>query len=94
MTKEQAEVKLGLMPLNTNVTVSYEPDMESGAPMLTFAYPTVPGPGQSTIQIPLAPNSTNLANVVANLPLNAADRLASLAIMLSPSLPGDEVTPP
>lgn len=93
MNKEQAEVKLALMPLLTTVEVSYAEDMESGAPILQFFYNNIPGPGQTTIQIPLVPNSTNLADVVANLPLAAEDRLACVAVMLAPSQPGDEQLP-
>jgi hypothetical protein len=83
MTKEQAETKLSLLPLTAAVTVYYE--MISDAPYLAFEY-GLPGGGAGTISIPINPTETNLGNLVDNLPLANADRLAALAIMLSPSL--------
>lgn len=82
MTKEQAEIKLALMPLTAPVIVSYQPDMEDETQQrLTFT--TTNG----NIQVPLAPGEIHLETVVNNLPLAASNRLACLAIMLAPALP-------
>lgn len=84
MTKEQAETKLALLPLLTTVDVSYG---EPSDPGLIFHYINIPGPGETTIQIDLAPSETQLGDLVNNLPIAPANRLAALAIMLVPPLP-------
>lgn len=88
MTKEQATTKLSLLPLLVPVTVEYG-ENDDGVPMLDFSYPTIPGPGDNVIQVSLAPTEQQLKDLVANLPIAPVDRLASLAIMLSPpQVPG------
>ncbi len=82
MTNEQATTKLSLLPLLVPVTVAYSTNSED-EPVLEFSYSNVPGPGESAIQVGLAPSEQQLKDLVANLPLLPADRLASLAIMLA-----------
>jgi hypothetical protein len=86
MTKEQAEVKLPMLPLIYPVEVSYGQGM-SGEPVLQFSF-TRGGLGMSTLQVPLLPNEAQIQSIVFDgLPLAHADKLASLAIMLSPPQP-------
>jgi hypothetical protein len=53
-------------------------------PVLQFTYQNIPGPGETNFQMGLSPSDENMKDLVNNLPLAAADKLASLAIMLSP----------
>jgi hypothetical protein len=85
MTKEQMETKLSLLPLLTVCTVDYtEAD---GSPQIQIRYSTIPGPGTAAIGINLDPSEEQLQDVANYLPLNAADRLAALAILLATPLP-------
>lgn len=84
MTKEQADARLAVLPLTSPVTTYY--DTIDDAPYLTFEY----NGGLATISIPINPSLTNLQDLSLNLPLNSGDRLAALAILVAPALPGDE----
>lgn len=92
LTVEQAQLKLSLMPLLTTVDVTYSTDMETEEPVLQFQYANIPGPGMTTIQVPLSANTLALAGVIPNLPItnDPATRLACVAIITSPPLPGNE----
>lgn len=83
MTREQARTKLDLLPLLISVSVEYSTNMDDD-PVLEFSYHNIPGPGESVVQLPLSPSEVNLRDLVNNLPLAPADKLAALAIMLSP----------
>lgn len=82
MTKEQALTKLAMLPTLTEVSVDYS----EGDPGLVFHYSNIPGPGETTIQIDLAPNEDQLTTLVNNLPIAPVNKLAALAIMLVPPL--------
>jgi hypothetical protein len=84
MTKEQADAKLALLPLTAAVSTYY--DFIDEVPYLTFEY-ALSGGGAGSVSIPMSPSDTNLNDLVNNLPMLAADRLASLAIMLTPAQP-------
>jgi hypothetical protein len=87
MTKDQLERKLSLVPLLIPVSVSYEED-DDGNPVLRLSYNTIPGPGEASCSIGLAPNELQLQDVSNFLPLSSpVERLAALAILISPSLP-------
>jgi hypothetical protein len=86
MTKEQADSKLALLPLTASVDTYY--GFEDDIPTLSFEYP-LSGGGWGTISIPMQPSETNLRDLAMNLPLATADRLASLAILLAPTPPGN-----
>ena len=89
MTKEQAQTKLGLLPLTATVAVDNSTD-EDNRPVIEFSYQS--GGATISIALDLVPTATQLNDLVNNLPLLPANKLASLAIMLTPSLPGQEGT--
>lgn len=82
MTQVQMQQKLALLPLTAPVTVEGEID-EDGIPRLSMTYPLVPS-GSSNVTIHVNHTEQQLRDLVNNLPLAAADKLASLAIMLIP----------
>ncbi len=84
MTKQQMQQKLALLPLLAQVVVSEEID-EDGIPRLVMDYDSPP-PGMGSVTVSIYVNHTEiqLRDLIANLPLLQADRLASLAIMLLP----------
>lgn len=84
MTKVQMQQKLALLPLLVPVQVGEELD-EDNIPRMTLMY-DVPPPGNGTTILSIYANHTEiqLRDVVNNLPLQAQDKLASLAIMLLP----------
>lgn len=85
MTKEQADAKLAVLPLTTSVTTYYSDFY--GEPYLAYEF-TLNG-SVNSIQLPINPNITNIQDLANHLPLAAADRLASLAILLAPALPSN-----
>jgi hypothetical protein len=85
MTKEQADAKLAVLPLTSAVTTYYQTIEDE--PYLTYQY--MSGNSVATISLPMNPNLTNLQNLSANLPLQSSDRLAALAILVSPTLPSN-----
>jgi len=87
MTKEQADAKMAILvgagALSTAPDTYYE--FINDVPYLAFEYLLVNG-GVGTISIPIQHTTTNLQDLANNLPIPAEQRLASIAIMLSPSL--------
>lgn len=85
MTKTQIQTKLALLPLLVPVAVA-DGTNDDGDPVVEISYDSIPGPGQVFIQIAPSANESQMQDVVNNLPLLAANRLAALAIMLTPPL--------
>jgi hypothetical protein len=83
MTKQQMQGKLALLPLQSPVVVEEELD-ENMIPRLVLSYDVVPGPGTTVLSVYADTTPQQLRDMVANLPLNTADQLASLAILLVP----------
>ncbi len=86
MNKAQLVIKLAMLPLRKPMAAEYVNDGD-GNPKISLSFDNPNGPGSSAIEVDISPTEAQLADVSRNLPLHAADRLASLAILLTPSLP-------